>query len=72
MEKKRRECRLLVRREKERNRWEDQDVVGWIILRWIRERELFYAVISCASEPSVYLTHSHTHIFFPPDFPNKI
>jgi hypothetical protein len=24
--------------QKERNHWEDQDVGGWIILRWIFER----------------------------------
>jgi hypothetical protein len=29
---------LLVENQKERDHWEDQDVGGWTILKWILER----------------------------------
>jgi hypothetical protein len=38
MGKKRNAYRLLVESQKERDRKEDQDVGGWVILRWILER----------------------------------
>jgi hypothetical protein len=30
--------RILVGNQKERDHWEDQDVDGWTILKWILER----------------------------------
>jgi hypothetical protein len=34
---KRKAYRLLAGSQKERYHWEDQDIGGWIILRWILE-----------------------------------
>jgi hypothetical protein len=31
--------RILVGSQKVRDHWEDEDVGGWIILKWILERE---------------------------------
>jgi hypothetical protein len=30
--------RILVESQKERNHWEDKEVGGWTILKWILER----------------------------------
>jgi hypothetical protein len=38
MGEKRNACRILVESQKERDHWEDQDVGGWTILKWILER----------------------------------
>jgi hypothetical protein len=41
MEEKRNAYRILVgkpERERERDHWEDHDVDGWTILKWILER----------------------------------
>jgi hypothetical protein len=38
MRERRNAYRILVGRQKERDHWEDQDVGGWIILKWILER----------------------------------
>jgi hypothetical protein len=38
MVEKRNAYRILVEIQKERARWEDQDVGGWTILKWILER----------------------------------
>jgi hypothetical protein len=38
MGKKRIVCMLLWESQSERDHWEDLDVVGWIILRWMLER----------------------------------
>jgi hypothetical protein len=35
---KRNAYRILVKIQKERDYWEDQDVGGWTILKWILER----------------------------------
>jgi hypothetical protein len=35
MEKKRNAYGILVESQKERDHWEDQDVDGWTILKWI-------------------------------------
>jgi hypothetical protein len=35
---KRNVYRILVGNPKERDHWEDQDVGGWTILKWILER----------------------------------
>jgi hypothetical protein len=37
MRKKRNAYRILVRSQKERYHWEDQDVGEWTILKWILE-----------------------------------
>jgi hypothetical protein len=31
-------CRILVGKPEGKNHWEDQDVCGWTILKWILER----------------------------------
>jgi hypothetical protein len=31
-------CKILVKKQKERDHWEVQDVGGWTILKWILER----------------------------------
>jgi hypothetical protein len=36
---KRNVYRILVETQKIRGHWEDQDVGGWIILKWILERQ---------------------------------
>jgi hypothetical protein len=38
MEEKRSAYRVLVRKQKVRDHWEDQDVGGWSVLKWILER----------------------------------
>jgi hypothetical protein len=38
MGEKKNAYRLLWESQRERDRWEDQDVGGWIILGWILER----------------------------------
>jgi hypothetical protein len=38
MGEKRNAYRILVENQKERDHWEDQDVCGWTILKWILER----------------------------------
>jgi hypothetical protein len=38
MGEKRNAYRILVESQKERDHWEDQDVGGWTILKWILER----------------------------------
>jgi hypothetical protein len=38
MGEKRNAYRILVRIQKEKGHWEDQDVNGWTILKWILER----------------------------------
>jgi hypothetical protein len=38
MRKNRNAYRILVGSQKERDHYEDQDVGGWIILKWILER----------------------------------
>jgi hypothetical protein len=35
---KRNVCRMLVGKSEERNHWEDQDVGGWTMLKWILDR----------------------------------
>jgi hypothetical protein len=35
---KRNAYRILVRKPEERDHWEDKDVGGWTILKWILER----------------------------------
>jgi hypothetical protein len=37
MREKRNVYRILVRNPKERDHWEDQDIGGWKILKWILE-----------------------------------
>jgi hypothetical protein len=37
MGEKRNTYRLLVGKPRERDNWEDRDIGGWIILRWIME-----------------------------------
>jgi hypothetical protein len=39
MEAKRNTYRILVEIQKERSHWEDRDVRGWTILKWILVRE---------------------------------
>jgi hypothetical protein len=38
MGEQRNACRILVGSQEERNHWEDQDVGGWTILKYILER----------------------------------
>jgi hypothetical protein len=38
MEEERTAYRILVGKQKERDDWEDQCVVGWTILKWILDR----------------------------------
>jgi hypothetical protein len=38
MGEKRNAYRILVESQKERDHWEDQDVGGWTIVKWILER----------------------------------
>jgi hypothetical protein len=38
MGEKRNACRILVGKPEEKGHWEDQDVGGWTILKWILER----------------------------------
>jgi hypothetical protein len=38
MREKRNACRILVESQKESDHWEDQDIVGWTILKFILER----------------------------------
>jgi hypothetical protein len=38
MREKRNVYRILVESQKERGHWEDQDVGGWTISKWILER----------------------------------
>jgi hypothetical protein len=38
MVEKRNAYRILLRKQEEKNHWEDQDVGGWIILKWILEK----------------------------------
>jgi hypothetical protein len=40
MVEKRNACRILVGNQKERDHWEDEDVGGWAILKWILERSV--------------------------------
>jgi hypothetical protein len=36
-EEKRNACRILVGSQEEREHWEDEDLGGWTILKWILE-----------------------------------
>jgi hypothetical protein len=38
MREKRNAYRILVESQREKDHWEDQDVDGWIIFKWILER----------------------------------
>jgi hypothetical protein len=38
MGEKRNACRVLVGNSEGKKRWEDQDVGGWTLLKWILER----------------------------------
>jgi hypothetical protein len=38
MEARRNACRISVGKPEEGDHWEDQDVCGWTILKWVLER----------------------------------
>jgi hypothetical protein len=38
MGERRKACRILMGKPEGKNHWEDQDVDGWTILKWILEK----------------------------------
>jgi hypothetical protein len=44
MGEKRNAYRLLVGKQKERDHWEDQDVDGWAVLKWILDKLGWYGL----------------------------